>query len=119
LGPPALLLGVNTGLRYATWQGPVVFSRADVAFLLSAPIPRTRLVRGALARGCAAGMLLGAALGLSVFVVLGSRLDAEGLPLLAACVGSLGALGLLVASLAWHVERSAALSRAVLRRGWI
>ncbi|MET0228877.1 MAG: hypothetical protein ABW234_09240, partial [Actinomycetes bacterium] len=36
-GTVALLLGLLAALRYATWQGPVVFSAPDVHFLLGAP----------------------------------------------------------------------------------
>ena len=114
LGPPALLLAFSSGLRWATWQGPVVFSEADVAYLVSSPVPRDRLVRGRLAWGLAAGGALGVGAGLALFAVFASLLDAAAAPLLAACALSLGALGLLVSALGWQAERSAALSRAVL-----
>jgi hypothetical protein len=114
LGPPALLLAFFAGLRYATWQGPVVFSRPDVRFLLATPLPRARLVRGRLIWGLAGGALLGAAVGLAAFAASRDLGGVETLPLLAACVVPLGALGLLAASLGWQVERSAALARAVI-----
>jgi hypothetical protein len=114
-GPAALLLLIAGGLHYATRQGPVMFSQADVAFLLSAPIPRSRIVRGRLVLGLATGALLGAGLGLLAFMTVGVRLHAAPLRLLAACVVGLAALGLLTASLGWQVERSPVLSRAVSR----
>ena len=117
LGPPALLVALSAGLRWATWQGPVVFSGADVRFLLFSPLQRAPLVRGRLAWGLAAGGLSGAGAGLALLAVLGSLFEAEPLHLFAACVLPLAGLGLLVGALGWQVERSAAVSRAVLRAG--
>jgi hypothetical protein len=115
LGPPALLVAFFAGLHYATWQGPVVFSRPDIRFLLASPLPRVRLVRGKLLWGLAGGVLLGGAAGLAAFGALSSLGGTETLSLLVACVVPFGAFGLLVAALGWHVERSAGLARTVTR----
>jgi hypothetical protein len=107
----ALLLGLLASLRYATWQGPVVFSAPDVQFLLSAPLPRAELVRGRLRRGLALAGGLGALLGLE------AELGVAAGPLLAACVLGPAAFGVLCAALGWLVERSAARARLVLLAG--
>ena len=118
LAPPALLLASSAGLRWATWQGPVVFSAADVRFLLSSPLRRAPLVRGRMPWGLAAGVLAGVGAGFALLAVSGSLFEAGPAPLLlAACVLPFGTLGLLVGALGWQVERSAAVSRAVLRAG--
>jgi hypothetical protein len=111
----ALLLGLLAALRYATWQGPVVFSAPDVQFLLGAPLPRAELVRIRLARGLLFGAGVGAALGLVAFVLLEAELGVAAWPLLAAALLGPMALGVLAAALGWLVESSLATARAVLR----
>jgi hypothetical protein len=111
----ALLLGLLAALRYATWQGPVVFSAAEVHFLLGAPLPRAELVRVRLARGLLLGAAAGAALGLGAFVLLEAELGVPAWPLLAAAVLGPAALGALAAALGWLVESSPAAARVVLR----
>jgi hypothetical protein len=111
----ALLLGLLAALRYATWQGPVVFSAPEVHFLLGAPLPRTELVRVRLARGLLLGAAVGAALGLGAFVLLEAELGVAAWPLLAAALLGPAALGALAAALGWLVESSPATARAVLR----
>jgi hypothetical protein len=111
----ALLLGLLAALRYATWQGPVVFSAPEVHFLLGAPLPRAELVRARLARGLLLGAAIGAALGLGAFVLLEAELGVAAWPLLAASVLGPAALGALAAALGWLVESSPATARAVLR----
>jgi hypothetical protein len=67
-GTVVLLLGLLAALRYATWQGPVVFSASDVHFLLGAGV--------------------GAALGLGAFVLLEAALiGPAALGVLAAALG--------------------------------
>jgi len=113
----ALLLGLLASLRYATWQGPVVFSGPDVQFLLSAPLPRAELVRARLARGLVLAAGLGALLGLAAFVLLEAELGVAAGPLLAACVLGPAAFGALAAALGWLVECSAPRARLVLGVG--
>jgi Family of unknown function (DUF6297) len=114
-GTAALLLGLLAGLRYATWQGPVVFRSPDVQWLLGAPLARAGLVRSRLARGLVAAGAAGALLGLGAFVLLEAELGVAAGPLLAAAVLGPAAVGLLAAALGWLVERSPATTRAVLR----
>jgi hypothetical protein len=115
LGPAVLLAGLVAALRYATWQGPVVFAAADVQLLLAAPLPRAALVRPRLLWGLVAGAVLGGLLGLGMFLLLWAELAVPAGPLLAAAVLGPAAVGLLAAALGWLVEDSPARARAVLR----
>ncbi|HWC40434.1 MAG TPA: hypothetical protein VHK02_00425 [Actinomycetota bacterium] len=110
----ALLLALLATLRFATWQGPVVFTAAEVQWLLSSPLPRAELVRARLGRGLLAGAAAGAALGLAAFVLLEAELAVPAWPLLAAALGGLAAFGVLAAALGWLVESSPGTARAVL-----
>jgi hypothetical protein len=114
-GAAALLLGLLATLRYATWQGPVVFRAPDVQWLLGAPLARAVLVRSRLVRGLLAGAASGALLGLGAFVPLQAELGIAAGPLVAAATLGLAAFGLLAAALSWLVERSSTATRAVLR----
>jgi hypothetical protein len=114
LGPAVLLGGLVAALRYATWQGPVVFAAADVQLLLAAPLPRAALVRPRLVSGLVAGVVLGGLLGLGAFLLLWAELAVPAGPLLAAAVLGPAAVGLLAAALGWLVEDSPARARAVL-----
>jgi Family of unknown function (DUF6297) len=115
LGPAVLLVGLVAALRYATWQGPVVFAAADVQLLLAAPLPRAALVRPRLAWGLSAGAILGGLLGFGMFLLLWAELAVPAGPLLAAAVLGPSAVGLLAAALGWLVEDSPARARALLR----
>jgi hypothetical protein len=110
----ALLLGLLAALRYATWQGPVVFTAPEVQFLLGSPLPRVELVRARLGRGLVVGAVAGAVLGLAAFVLLEAELAVPAWPLLAAALGGLAAFGVLAAALSWLVEASPATARGVL-----
>ena len=114
LATVALLLGLLATLRFATWQGPVVFTAAEVQWLLGSPLPRAELVRARLGRGLLAGAAAGAALGLAAFVLLEAELAVPAWPLLAAAVGGAALFGALAAALGWLVESSAASARVVL-----
>jgi hypothetical protein len=115
IGVATLLLGLLAVLRHATWQGPVVFRLPEVQWLLTAPIDRAALVRLRLARALAAGVALGAVLGLGTFVLLEAELGVAARPLLAASLLGPAAVGLLGVALGWLVERSPTASLAVLR----
>ena len=114
-GPALLLLGLTAVLRYATWQGPVLFSAPDVGWLLAAPLDHAELVRPRLVRGLALGAGTGALIGLAAFVVLEAELGVPAGPLLVAAVLGLALAGLLAVALGWLVESSAVRARAVLR----
>jgi hypothetical protein len=115
IGAATLLLGLLAALRHATWQGPVVFKPPEVQWLLTAPIDRAGLIRLRLARALAAGVGLGALLGLGAFVLLEAELGMPARPLLAAALLGPAAVGLLAVALGWLVERSPAACLLVLR----
>jgi hypothetical protein len=110
----ALLLGLLATLRYATWQGPVVFTAPEVQFLLGSPLPRAELVRARLGRGLLLAAATGAALGVAAFVLLEAELAVPAWPLLAAALGGTAAFGVLAAALGWLVESSPVTARVVL-----
>src|SRR3954447_6570215 len=58
-GPAVALLALLVTAQWGAYQGPVVFSVADVAHLLGAPLPRRSLAWRRLVRGLAAGALAG------------------------------------------------------------
>jgi hypothetical protein len=113
--PPVLLLLLIAALRYCTWQGPVLFSLADVEWLLSAPVSHLEIVRRRLRRGLIVAAGLGAALGLATFVLVEAALGVAAWPLLGATVGGLVPLGLLAGAVGWLIECSPQRARIVLR----
>lgn len=114
-GPPALLLGLVASMRYATWQGPVLFALPDVEWLLSAPLSHAELVRHRLARGLALGAVIGTGLGLIAFIILGAELGVPSWPLLGSAVGGFALLGVLAAAVGWLIEYSADRAKVVAR----
>lgn len=106
-------------LRFATWQGPVSFSRPDVPFLLGAPLSRRALVAPKLISSLIVAAAAGAASGLILFVFLEAKLRPDAGPLLGAALAGPALLGLLVIALSWHVEASIRRARWVVRWGWI
>jgi hypothetical protein len=117
-GPSIALVGLLALVRWGAVQGPVVFSVADVAQLLGAPLRRAELVLGRLLRGLLAAAAAGAVAGALVVVgfaghgrgVAGGR--AAGLVVSAALLGLLGMAG---ASL---VQGSARWDRATRLARW-
>jgi hypothetical protein len=117
--PVVLLLAVWATLRFATWQGPVLFSPADLQWLFTAPIDRPALIarrlRRALLLATVAGVVTGAALTVAATLLLG----APGLPVAGAACGAFTALAVLATALSWHVERSPRWSAIVGRTGLV
>lgn len=117
-GPSIALLALLATVRWGAVQGPVVFSVADVAQLLAAPLRRAELVLGRLLRGLAAGA--GAAAVLAAVVLIGVAGHHRGLPAARAAgfvagVALLGLLGMAGASL---VQGSRRWDRGTQRAGW-
>jgi uncharacterized protein DUF6297 len=113
--PAALMLGLVAAMRYATWQGPVLFALPDVEWLLSAPLSHAELVRHQLSRGLALGAVIGTALGLIAFIILGAELAVPSWPLLGSAIGGFTLLGVFAAALGWLIECSASRARIVAR----
>lgn len=117
-GPAATLVAVVLIARWGAYQGPVVFTVADVAFLLGAPLPRRGLAARRLALALAAGSAGGAAL--AAVLIVGLAGEGRGIAIadaaaLAAAVAELGTLGV---AAAWAVERSARWERAAWWATW-
>lgn len=106
-------------LRFATWQGPVSFSRPDVPFLLGSPLSRGALVKPKLIGASVFGAGAGAGLGIVVFVFLEAKLLVDAGPLLGAALAGPILFGLLAVGLSWLVESSIRRARWVVRWGWI
>jgi hypothetical protein len=117
-GPSLALVGLLALVRWGAVQGPVVFSIADVAQLLGAPLRRGELVLGRLIRGLVAGA--GAAAVIAAIVVVGVAghhrgVDAERAGAFIVAIALLGLLGVAGASL---VAGSARWDRATRRASW-
>ena len=117
-GPAAALVGLVLIARWGAYQGPVVFTVADVAFLLGAPLPRRGLAARRLALALATGMAAGTALAAVLIVGLageGRGIAAGDAAELTAGAAELGALGV---AAAWAVERSARWERTAWWATW-
>jgi uncharacterized membrane protein YfcA len=113
-GPPVALVALVLVARWGAFQGPVVFTVPDVAFLLGAPLPRRRLAERRLVLAFAFGAAAGALLAAAMLVGLGD-VTAGDAAMLVVAVAELGALGV---AAAWAVERSARWERAVWYATW-
>jgi hypothetical protein len=106
-GPPLLLLAVALIARWGSWQGPAVFARADIGFMLGAPLPRAGLtaprLRWSLVRGAVAAVVAGAV----VLVGLGGRGRSVAVDSAAGLLVGLALCGALAVALAWGVQCSA------------
>ena len=117
-GPPFALLALLATAQWGAYQGPVVYSVADIAYLLGAPLPRRglawqRLVRG-LAWGAGAGAVAGALL------VVGLAGEGRGIAAARAVGFAVGIaeVGVLGVAAAWAVQSAAPRERAATRAIW-
>jgi hypothetical protein len=112
-GPALVLVALVIAARWGTWQGPVVFTRPDVAFMLGGPLPRAGLVAPRLAWALLPGALAGAAAGAVVVVGLSGRGRTVEVGTATGLIAGLALCGVLAIPLAWAVECSARLSRVL------
>jgi hypothetical protein len=117
-GPPLGLVALVTAGRWGMVQGPVVFSVADVAQLLGAPLPRHGLVAGRLVRALAIGAGAGALLGACAIVGLAQGGRGVAAANAAGLLAGLALGGVLATAGAWAVQSSARVERAVRRATW-
>jgi hypothetical protein len=110
-GPSLLLVALLLAGRWGTWQGPVVFARADVAFLLGGPLPRSGLVGRRLGLALLRGALTGALVGAVAVVGLAGRGRSIAAGSAAGLLVGLALCGALAVGLAWAVQCSARASR--------
>ena len=111
-GPALVALFLLAAARSGTWQGPVVFSRADVAFLLMAPIALVDLVRPRLVQALAIATVLGALGGIVALLASAAGIGGVGGARTAGTVIAFALLGLLAVAASWLTERSLKLSSA-------
>ena len=116
-GPAVLFAILTTAVRSGTWQGPVVFSQGDVAFVLAAPIPLATLVRPRLAQALALAGVAGAIVGVLTVLASGSGPAGIGGARLAGTLVAFAATGLIATASSWLVERSMRLTGCALRAG--
>jgi hypothetical protein len=117
-GPTLAMIAVLAAARWGAYQGPVVFSLADVAHLLGAPLPRRGLAARRLAVALAAGGVAGAVASAVVIVGLAGRGRGVSADQAAGLTVGLAELGVLAVAAAWAVQRSARCERAVRRASW-
>src|SRR3954451_8753401 len=117
-GPAVALLALLVTAQWGAYQGPVVFSVADVAHLLGAPLPRRSLGWRGLVRALAAGALAGAVVGAVVLIGVAGRGRGVASGRAIALIAGAGELGVLGVAAAWAVERSARWERAARLALW-
>ncbi len=114
-GPAVLLVGLLGAARFGRWQGPVSFSAADVALLLTAPIDVAALVRPKLDNGMVGGAAAGAAAGVIVVLLMSGGPAGLGVARSVGGVAGIAGLGLLAVAISWLVQSSRR-SLALMRR---
>jgi hypothetical protein len=115
-GPAALALGALAAVRFGTWQGPVSFSAADVALLLTAPIATAELVRPKLDHGLLTGACAGALVGALLVLLVAGGPAALGLTRSLSAVVGLAGAGAAATASSWLVQ-SCGRSRRWVARG--
>ncbi|WCB92857.1 hypothetical protein DSM104299_01557 [Baekduia alba] len=117
-GPALALAALLAVTRWGAVQGPVVFSVADVAQLLGAPLRRAELALGRLLRGLLVGAGLGAVL--AAIALIGVAGDGRGIAVerAAAFVVALALLAVLGVAGAALVQGSARWDRGTRLAAW-
>ena len=118
LGPALLLLALVPAMRWGAYHGPVVFTMADVAFLLGAPLPRRGLAARRLVLALAGGAATGAAV--AGVAILGLAGEGRGIAVdrAAGLVVGLAELGVLAVAGAWAVRALGALGPRGVAGRW-
>jgi hypothetical protein len=117
-GPALGLVALLLGVRWGAVQGPVVYTVADVAQLLGAPLPRRELGSGRLLRSVAIGAVAGALIGACATVGLSSARPGIDTAQALGLVAGLALGGVLAVAGGWAVQSSARCERAVRRATW-
>jgi Family of unknown function (DUF6297) len=105
-GPAALLLMLLAAARFGRWHGPVSFSPADVALLLTAPVASEELVRPKLDHAMLTGAAIGAAIGAGVVLLTAGGPAGLGVARTIAAVIGVCGLALLATAVSWLVQSS-------------
>jgi hypothetical protein len=117
-GPSVAMLAVLLVMHWGAYQGPVVFTVPDVAFLLGAPLPRRALAVRRLVLALAGGAIAGAAVACVVLVGVAGKGRGIDTAQAAGLIVGLAELATIAVAGAWAVERSKRFERAVSRATW-
>ena len=117
-GPSLMLLALLGAAHWGTVQGPVVFSMADVAHLLGAPLPRAPLVARPLRRAFAFGFSGGVLIAVVLLVGLTGDHRHVAVARMVGVAGGLGLSGVIAVALAWMVSSSARFESVLRRLSW-
>lgn len=112
--PVVVFLAMWGVVRFGTWQGPVVFSSAEMQWILSAPLSRRRLVLGRLRRAFVVAVAVGVLGGLLITLIAATMTDVGRVGVFLGASVSLIGVALISVSVSWHVERSARWSAVVV-----
>ncbi len=117
-GPALGLVALLLGARWGAVQGPVVYSVADVAQLLGAPLPRRELATRRLVRALVLGAAAGAVIAACAIVGLAGQPGAIGTAAAAGLVAGIALGGVLAVLAGWAVQASARADRALRLATW-
>ncbi len=117
-GPSLAVVALVVAGHWGAYQGPVVFTVPDVAWLLGAPLSRRALTLRRLAGAHVMGAVAGAVVAAVLLVGLGGEGRGVDPGQVAAVVVALAELGLLAVAAAWAVQRSVRAESALRRAGW-
>ena len=117
-GPSVMLLALLGAAHWGTVQGPVVFSIADVAHLLGAPLSRAALVARPLRRAFVVGFCGGVAVAVVLLVGLTGDRRHLAVARMLGLGGAVGLAGVVAVALAWMVSSSARGELALRRATW-
>jgi hypothetical protein len=117
-GPSVALLALLVTAQWGAFQGPVVYSVADVAHLLGAPLPRRGLAWRRLVRGLLTGAGAGAVVGALLLVGLAGQGRGVATERVVAFAAGLAELGMLGVAAAWAVQSSRRWERIASRAVW-
>lgn len=113
-GPVVAALAVLGVARFAAWAGLVVPEAGEVAWVLTAPVPRADLLRPRVTRALTVAVLAGALAGYAPAWFVVASVDVPAAPVLLAGLLGGAALGAVAAAVAWSVQASSWRARAVL-----
>lgn len=113
--PLILFAVVWAVVRFATWQGPVLFSAPELQWVMTAPLSRRNLVVIRLRRALTVAAVAGAAGGIAVAVAADVLIGEGSAGVFIAAVMGIAALAVMATALSWHVERTVRWSRLMDR----
>jgi hypothetical protein len=117
-GPSLALVALLLAAQWGAYQGPVVFTVADVPFLLGAPLPRRALAIRRMLLSLAVGAGVGAVVAAILLVGLAGEGRGVEIAESAGLVLGLAELATLGVAAAWAVQRSARIERYVRLATW-